>query len=51
MLAKKPNSTIKELMEHLKGLDFPTGGIILGNKGIIDAYETGKGSIIVKIKN
>lgn len=50
LLAKKPNSTIKELMEHLKGPDFPTGGIILGNKGIIDAYETGKGSIIVRSK-
>ncbi len=36
------------LMEHIKGPDFPTGGIILGNSGIKKAYETGKGSITIR---
>lgn len=36
------------LMEHVKGPDFPTGGIILGNSGIKKAYETGKGSITIR---
>ena len=38
------------LMEHIKGPDFPTGGIILGNKGIRQAYETGRGSITIRSK-
>ena len=38
------------LMEHIKGPDFPTGGIILGNSGIKKAYETGKGSITIRSK-
>ena len=37
-----------ELMEHIKGPDFPTGGIILGNSGIKKAYETGRGSITIR---
>ena len=37
-------------MEHIKGPDFPTGGIILGRQGIIDAYTTGRGRIIVRAK-
>ncbi|MBQ2947002.1 MAG: DNA gyrase subunit A [Bacilli bacterium] len=36
------------LMEHIKGPDFPTGGIILGNSGIRKAYETGRGSITIR---
>ena len=36
------------LMEHVKGPDFPTGGIILGNSGIKKAYETGRGSITIR---
>ena len=36
------------LMQHVKGPDFPTGGIILGNSGIKKAYETGKGSITIR---
>ena len=36
------------LMQHVKGPDFPTGGIILGNKGIKQAYETGRGSITIR---
>ena len=38
------------LMEYIKGPDFPTGGIILGNKGIRQAYETGRGSITIRSK-
>ena len=36
------------LMQHIKGPDFPTGGIILGNSGIKQAYETGRGSITIR---
>ena len=35
-------------MRHMKGPDFPTGGVIAGRQGIKDAYETGKGRIVVK---
>lgn len=38
------------LMQNIKGPDFPTGGIILGNKGIKQAYETGRGSITIRSK-
>lgn len=44
------NITVPELMEIIKGPDFPTGGIILGRKGIRQAYETGRGSIIIRSK-
>lgn len=47
-LARNKDITTKELMEHIKGPDFPTGAIILGTKGIFDAYETGKGKIPVR---
>ena len=40
--------TTDELMQHIKGPDFPTGGIILGNSGIRKAYETGRGSITIR---
>jgi DNA gyrase subunit A len=43
-----PSITTEELLEHLPGPDFPTGGIILGRAGIRQAYETGRGSIIVR---
>ena len=42
--------TTDELMNYIKGPDFPTGGIILGNSGIKKAYETGRGSITVRSK-
>lgn len=42
--------TTEELMQHIKGPDFPTGGIILGNSGIKKAYETGRGSITIRSK-
>lgn len=44
----KPDIDNNELMEYIKGPDFPTGGIILGKKGIRDAYTTGKGRIVVR---
>ncbi|MBD1379354.1 DNA topoisomerase IV subunit A [Metabacillus arenae] len=46
----KPECTIDELMEVIKGPDFPTGGIIQGVEGIKKAYETGKGKIIIRGK-
>ena len=45
-----PEISVLELMEKIKGPDFPTGGIILGNSGIKKAFETGKGSITVRGK-
>ena len=45
-----PEITNLELMQYIKGPDFPTGGIILGNSGIKKAYETGKGSITIRGK-
>lgn len=45
-----PDITVPELMEHIQGPDFPTGGIILGKKGIRQAYETGRGSISIRSK-
>ena len=45
-----PDITVPELMEHIKGPDFPTGGMILGRKGIRQAYETGRGSILIRSK-
>ncbi|MBI4115971.1 MAG: DNA gyrase subunit A [Candidatus Omnitrophica bacterium] len=45
-----PEITIKELMKIVKGPDFPTGGIILGREGIRQAYETGRGRMVVRAK-
>lgn len=45
-----PEITMEELMQYIKGPDFPTGGIILGNSGIKKAYETGRGSITIRSK-
>jgi len=49
-LIDNPYISLKHLMEHIKGPDFPTGGIILGKDGIRQAYGTGKGRIIVRAK-
>ncbi|ATO30737.1 DNA gyrase subunit A [Mycoplasmopsis bovirhinis] len=49
-LAKNPEISTQELMKSVIGPDFPTGGIILGTKGILDTYKTGRGSIIVRSK-
>jgi DNA gyrase subunit A len=43
-----PECTIDDMMKHIKGPDFPTGGIIFGRKGIRQAYKTGRGKIIVR---
>jgi len=50
VLLKNPDATTGELMNCIKGPDFPTGGIIYGRKGIVDAYSTGKGIIKVRAK-
>ncbi|MFA7042672.1 MAG: DNA gyrase subunit A, partial [Bacteroidales bacterium] len=44
------NITVDELLKHVKGPDFPTGGIIYGTSGIRDAYETGRGRVVVRAK-
>ena len=49
-LARNPEITVEELMEYVKGPDFPTGGMILGRSGIREAYETGTGSIAIRSK-
>ncbi len=49
-LSKNPEITTEELMEFVKGPDFPTGGLILGRGGIREAYETGTGSIAIRSK-
>ena len=49
-IAHNPGITTEELMQVVKGPDFPTGGIILGRSGIRDAYETGTGSIVIRSK-
>ena len=43
--------TVSEMMEYIKGPDFPTGATILGNSGIKKAYETGRGSITIRAKS
>ena len=50
MMLDNPDITTEELMTALPGPDFPTGGIIMGKKGILDAYETGRGSLTVRAK-
>ncbi|WP_210471452.1 DNA gyrase subunit A [Sporosarcina sp. 6E9] len=49
-LSENPEITTEELMEIMPGPDFPTGGIILGRSGIRRAYETGRGSVIIRGK-
>ncbi|HXG76370.1 MAG TPA: DNA gyrase subunit A, partial [Gaiellaceae bacterium] len=46
----KPTIGVDELMKHVKGPDFPTGGIILGRSGIRDAYRTGRGRIVMRAR-
>ncbi len=48
--ANDPNISIEGLMEHISGPDFPTGGIIYGKSGIVDAYRTGKGRLHIRGK-
>lgn len=49
-MIQNPEITIDELMEHIKGPDFPTAGLILGRDGIKKAYRTGRGSIKMQAK-
>ena len=49
-LIANPEADADELMKHVKGPDFPTGGMILGRAGIYDAYRTGRGSIKVRAR-
>ena len=49
-LLANPNISLGGIMEHIKAPDFPTGGTIFGKKGIMDAYETGRGRIKVRAK-
>ena len=50
ILMKNPAATIADLMEAIKGPDFPTGGIVMGKSGIRKAYETGKGTVVLRAK-
>lgn len=50
LMLDNPAVTTEELMSVMPGPDFPTGGIIMGRKGIVDAYETGRGSLTVRAK-
>ncbi|XP_010558248.1 PREDICTED: DNA gyrase subunit A, chloroplastic/mitochondrial isoform X2 [Tarenaya hassleriana] len=49
-LIRNPEATLQELLEYMPGPDFPTGGIIMGNLGILDAYRTGRGRVVVRGK-
>lgn len=49
-LLANPDISLIEIMEHIKAPDFPTGGTIFGKKGIMDAYESGRGRIKVRAK-
>jgi len=44
-LLDNPGCSIADMMQHVKGPDFPTGGLVFGGQGLIDAYSTGRGSI------
>lgn len=49
-LSHNEDITVEELMEHIPGPDFPTGAIINGRKGIIEAYNTGRGKVYIRAK-
>jgi DNA gyrase subunit A len=49
-LSKNPDLSVEELMEYIPGPDFPTAGQILGKSGIRRAYETGRGTVIIRAK-
>lgn len=50
-LIDNPDATLEELMEHIKGPDFPTGGVIMGRSGIRAAYATGRGRVMVRARH
>ncbi|MBX9786246.1 MAG: DNA gyrase subunit A [Alphaproteobacteria bacterium] len=47
-LIENPDLTVEELMEYVPGPDFPTGGLIMGRRGIYSAFKTGRGSLIIR---
>lgn len=49
-LIDDPDISLEEMMEHIKGPDFPTGGIILGTQGIKEAYATGRGRVVTRAR-
>lgn len=50
LLIENPEATLDEIMEFIKGPDFPTSGIIFGKKGILEAYRTGRGRVRIRSK-
>jgi DNA gyrase subunit A len=50
LVIENPRCTLDDLMQHIKGPDFPTAGLILGEQGIRSAYSTGRGSIIMRAR-
>ncbi|MCM8763819.1 MAG: DNA gyrase subunit A [Candidatus Omnitrophica bacterium] len=50
LMVKEPDCTIEDIMKFVTGPDFPTGGVICGSQGIIEAYTTGKGIITIRGK-
>jgi DNA gyrase subunit A len=49
-LIDKPDSSVEDLMQHVKGPDFPTGAYIVGRSGIRDAYRTGRGRVVMRAR-
>lgn len=49
-LIENPDASVEDLMEHVPGPDFPTGGLIYGRQGILDAYTTGRGRVVVRAR-
>ncbi|MBM3676633.1 MAG: DNA gyrase subunit A, partial [Actinobacteria bacterium] len=49
-LIDKPDASVDDLMKHVRGPDFPTGGIIVGRSGIRDAYRTGRGRVVMRAR-
>ncbi len=49
-LIDKPSASVEDLMKHVKGPDFPTGGIVVGRSGVRDAYRTGRGRIVMRAR-
>jgi DNA gyrase subunit A len=49
-LIDKPNASADDLMKHVKGPDFPTGGVVVGRSGIRDAYRTGRGRVVMRAR-
>jgi len=50
-MLKNPDVTLDKLREHVRGPDFPTGGILMGKGGLDDAYETGRGKVVLRARH